>query len=189
MPRSRTYDPDDALDAAMREFWRRGYAETSYDDLTRATGVSRKGLYSTFGDKRALFLRALGRYRATCALELFADLDREDATLDTVVALFERIGALAKSPAGRSGCLMANTAVDETSRDADVHHQVESHLVRTSERLRTALGRAGVDGDRAAELGDYLTGLLQGLFVLARAGAPGPMIDATVETGLRAVHR
>lgn len=188
MARPRTYEPDEALDAAMRLFWERGYTESSYDDLTRVTGVSRKGLYTTFGDKRSLFLQALERYRRTHAVEFLADLDREDATIETVTRLFERIGTMAKSPAGRIGCLMVNTAGDETARDADVHRQIRLHLERTAKRFRTALERAGVPAERARPLGDYLTGLLQGLLVLAHAGAPHRMIDATVAEGLRAVR-
>lgn len=188
MARPRTYEPDEALDAAMRLFWERGFAEASYDDLTKTTGVSRKGLYSTFGDKRSLFLRTLERYRRTQAVEFLNDLDREGVTAETVASVFERIGELAKSPAGRMGCLMANTANDETARDADVHRQIELHLERTSERFRAALERSGVAANRAEPLGDYLTGLLQGLFVLAHAGAPARMIDATVAEGLRAVR-
>jgi TetR/AcrR family transcriptional regulator, transcriptional repressor for nem operon len=188
MARPRTYDPDEALDAAMLLFWKRGFAEASYDDLTKATGVSRKSLYATFGDKRSLFLKSLERYRRTQAVTILSELDSEDASLATITALFEQIGAMAKSPAGRTGCLMANTANDETAHDPDVHDQIERHLSRTSARFRTALGRAGVAQDRAGPLGDYLTGLLQGLFVLAHAGAPAHMIDATVSEGLRAVQ-
>ena len=188
MARPRTYEPDDALDAAMRLFWQRGYAEASYDDLTKATGVSRKGLYSTFGDKHSLFLKALERYRRTQAVEFLVDLDRDDADLETIAGVFERIGTMSKSPAGRMGCLMANTATDETARDTDVERQIGLHLERTSERFRAVLERAGVEAERASPLGDYLTGLLQGLFVLAHAGAPHAMIDATVAEGLRAVR-
>ena len=187
MARTRTFDPNDALDAAMRLFWERGFAEASYDDLTKATGVSRKSLYATFGDKRSLFLKTLERYRHTQAIDFLAELDSENATLETVVAVFERIGTMSKSAAGRTGCMMANTATDETARDPAVNAQIERHLARTSERFRTALTRAGVPKDRAGPLGDFLTGLLQGLFVLAHAGAPAHMIDATVSEGLRAI--
>lgn len=188
MPRPRTFDPDDALDAAMRLFWERGFAEASYDDLTKATGVSRKGLYSTFGDKHALFVKVLSRYRDVQGTALLGDLDAEDAALGTIVETFERIGRLSKSPMGRMGCLMANTATDETATDPDVQAQIDAHLALTSERFRNALRSADMGDDRAMQLGDYLTGLLQGLFVLAHAGAPHAMIDATVAEGLRAAR-
>lgn len=62
MGRQREFDVDEALDAALCVFWRKGYEGASYLDLTEATGVKRPGLYSAFGNKEALFLRALERY-------------------------------------------------------------------------------------------------------------------------------
>lgn len=185
MARPRTYDPEDALDAAMFLFWRRGYAEASYDDLTQATGVSRKGLYTSFGDKRSLFLKTLERYRKTQAIAFLSELDDTDAGEDAIKDLFQRIAEVSKSQAGRMGCFMANTANDETALDPDVAQQLHLHLARTSARFRAVLERSGRLPDKAASLGDYLTGLLQGLFVLAHAGAKADMIDAHVREGLR----
>ena len=64
MGRHREFDVDKALDAALGVFWSKGYEGTSYSDLTKATGVERPALYSAFGNKEALFLRALDRYYA-----------------------------------------------------------------------------------------------------------------------------
>src|SRR5262249_9176227 len=63
MARPRQFDPDEVIDRSMREFWERGYRETSVDDLVEATGVQPGSLYNAFpGGKRGLFLRALDRY-------------------------------------------------------------------------------------------------------------------------------
>ena len=63
MARPRQFDPDEVLDRSMREFWERGYRETSVDDLVNATGVRPGSLYDAFpGGKRRLFLDALDRY-------------------------------------------------------------------------------------------------------------------------------
>ena len=59
MGRPRTYVPADLLSAAVRTFRRHGYAGTSVDALTRATGLRRGSLYAAYRDKRALFLAAL----------------------------------------------------------------------------------------------------------------------------------
>ena len=62
MGRKRTFNVEQALDAALSVFWRKGYEGTSYADLVAATGLERPSLYSAFGNKEALFLRALTRY-------------------------------------------------------------------------------------------------------------------------------
>jgi AcrR family transcriptional regulator len=46
----------------MRVFWEKGYEGTSLTDLTEAMGINRPSLYSSFGDKEALFRRALALY-------------------------------------------------------------------------------------------------------------------------------
>src|SRR6202030_3262348 len=60
--RPRSFDIDKALDLALQVFWRKGYEGTSLSDLTKAVGVNRPSLYAAFGDKKALFRKALDRY-------------------------------------------------------------------------------------------------------------------------------
>lgn len=171
----------------MHVFWRKGFEQTSYEDLIRGTGVSRKGLYASFGNKHALFLLALDRYRSTVVGEILGDLG-EEATVDGVVRLVERVAATARSDAGRIGCLIANTASTSAIGDADVAGRVRSHLSATSEQFRAVLDRSGIEVGRSSVLADHLTGLLQALFLLARAGVPQAMIDNVAREGLRALR-
>ena len=67
MPRPREFDESDVVAAARDEFWSRGYAATSVDDLTAVTGLGKGSLYGAFGDKHGLFLRALDDYIGTVA--------------------------------------------------------------------------------------------------------------------------
>src|ERR1700737_2538375 len=60
--RPRSFDIDGALDRALQVFWRKGYEGASLSDLTKAVGVNRPSLYAAFGDKKALFRKALNRY-------------------------------------------------------------------------------------------------------------------------------
>jgi len=62
MGRTKLYDREALLDAAMTVFWQRGYADTSLQQLERATGVNKSGLYSEFKDKEDLFLSSLRHY-------------------------------------------------------------------------------------------------------------------------------
>ena len=62
MGRHREFDVEKALDAALCVFWRKGYEGASYADLTAAAGVERPALYAAFGNKEALFQKALARY-------------------------------------------------------------------------------------------------------------------------------
>src|SRR5437763_8883495 len=60
--RPREFDIDEALAAALRVFWIKGYEGASLTDLTEAMGVTRPSLYAAFGNKEALFRKALDLY-------------------------------------------------------------------------------------------------------------------------------
>ena len=62
MAREREFDPTTALDQAMLLFWERGFASTSMEDIVDSTGVSRYGIYGTFGNKRELYIASLQRF-------------------------------------------------------------------------------------------------------------------------------
>src|SRR3569623_2081793 len=60
--RPREFCVDDALSAALRVFWSKGYEGASLNDLTEAMGITRPSLYAAFGNKEALFRKALDLY-------------------------------------------------------------------------------------------------------------------------------
>ncbi|MBV8701690.1 MAG: TetR/AcrR family transcriptional regulator, partial [Bradyrhizobium sp.] len=61
--RPRAYEPDVALGKALDLFRKGGFAATSLDDLSSATGMNRPSLYGAFGDKRELYIKSYQRYR------------------------------------------------------------------------------------------------------------------------------
>src|SRR4249919_1709289 len=61
--RPRAYEPEVALGKALDLFRKDGFAATSLDDLSAATGMNRPSLYGAFGDKRELFIKSYQRYR------------------------------------------------------------------------------------------------------------------------------
>ena len=60
--RPRSFDESEALDKATQVFRAKGYDGVTIDDLVAGMGVGRPSLYAVFGDKRAIFLRALRAY-------------------------------------------------------------------------------------------------------------------------------
>src|SRR6185503_15427259 len=60
--RPREFDLDEALDRALEVFWRKGYEGASLPDLTKAMKINRPSLYAAFGNKEALFRKAIDRY-------------------------------------------------------------------------------------------------------------------------------
>ncbi len=126
MPRPRTFDESDVIAAARDEFWSRGYGATSVEDLTAATGLGKGSLYGAFGDKHALFMRALDDYITTALDGVHAQL--HDAEYNAYERLTRHIRWQAKAAAtdkARRGCMMARTAAELGSTDDEVERKVE----------------------------------------------------------------
>src|ERR1700738_5529000 len=62
MGRPKNFSREEVLDKAMPVFWKHGFADTSLQELERATGVNKSGLYSDVRDKEDLFVACLRHY-------------------------------------------------------------------------------------------------------------------------------
>lgn len=191
MPRTKEFEPLEALDAAMELFWRKGYEAASMRELLDAMGIGRGSFYDTFGDKHALFLAALDRFqevRTTWVEEVL-----RDAGLEGVREVFRRTieGLVEFEP--RRGCLLANSAVELAPHDPEVADRISGYVLRTEDAFERALARAREDGEMPDEsdpkaLARFLVNTLHGMRVLARAGADRETLEDTVHIALGALR-
>jgi AcrR family transcriptional regulator len=175
MARPRQFDEDRALDQAMTLFWRHGYEGTSLSDLTEAMGINRPSLYAVFGNKEALFRRAVGRYlegpgaRVTAALELPTAREAVEAIL--------HIYADAPAVPGRPlGCLLVNGALGCSAEAEPIRAELSQVRIAGTAALCKRLERAQREGElpESASPGDlarYVCTTLQGMTVMAIDGA------------------
>ncbi len=190
MPRTREFDPEEALGRAMELFWLKGYSDTSIDELVSETGASRYGLYSTFGGKHELFLRALERYGRDVFGPTIARLEAPEASLPEIQAFLQTIRARVRQPEGRRGCLMCNTAVELGPFDPASAERVRKHFRRVRAGFAHALNNARRTGELGREIdaaasADYLLGVAQGAFVLARSGLGLAALERFLDTALK----
>jgi TetR/AcrR family transcriptional regulator, transcriptional repressor for nem operon len=190
--RPREFDEGALLDTAMRLFWDRGYERTAIGDLVAATGVLRGSLYAAYGDKRALFLATLDRYRQ--GWRAMMALPAEGPVLPALRAML--LGAVRASAAeGGRGCLVGNTIGEGMACDAAVREALRGTLEEVAADLAAALRRGQAAGElsaaRPAEAQAWLVlAVLEGALLLARAGCPAAALEAMIEAaldGLRAV--
>src|SRR3978361_874518 len=116
MARPREFDRDVALDRATGVFWANGYAATSTDDLLAAMKIGRQSLYNAFGDKRALYLEALGRYQPGTTAGHVARLCTPASALTGIEALL--LGLIVPNDRQRAlGCMGVGAASEFGSGD------------------------------------------------------------------------
>lgn len=179
MGRPRIYDPETALRRAGEQFWKSGYAGTSLDDISAATGMNRPSLYAAFGDKHQLYLKALAAYwqRAHQAMhEALADENQPLAAAllrayDAQLEIYFAEGSPAR------GCFVVSTAVTEALEDEEVRSSLAEGFRQLDEalaarfRLAVAKGELARNADPAA-LGVLAAALLHSIAIRARTGTP-----------------
>ncbi|HVR26773.1 MAG TPA: TetR/AcrR family transcriptional regulator [Candidatus Polarisedimenticolia bacterium] len=189
MGRPRSFDLDRALDRALVVFWRKGYEGASLSDLTKAVGVNRPSLYAAFGDKEALFRKALGRYLEGPAAYTQAAL-REP----TARAVVERLllGAADLNTARRNpgGCLMVQGALAGGEAAGSIRRELAACRAAGEAAMRRRFERAKSEGDlpanmNPADLARYIATVLYGMAVEAAGGASRSQLQRVVEMTLR----
>jgi TetR/AcrR family transcriptional repressor of nem operon len=148
MARPRQFDPDEVLERSMREFWERGYRETSVDDLVEATGVRPGSLYHAFpGGKHGLFLKALDRYSKLVVPEKMGALESPGAGVAELRAYFDGLVEDLTTREGQMGCLMVNSTVELAAQDSEVGEVVRNHMDRLEANAERALRNAKRRGE------------------------------------------
>lgn len=192
MNRARTFDPSTALGQVVELFSAKGYSETSMEDIVQTTGVSRYGLYGTFGNKRELFEQALEQYAEGMGKRSFLRLLEPGASLDHIRTIFEERVADMCTPDAQKGCLFIHTAMELAPQDEELRGVLQRFMKRMSKAfaigLDSAKGRGevreDVDVDAAGEL---LTSTMFGLAVLGRTGFPKKTLEGIIEGTLESL--
>jgi TetR/AcrR family transcriptional repressor of nem operon len=189
MVRTRTFDPSTALSRAVDLFSSKGYSDTSMEDIVRATGVSRYGIYGTFGNKRELFEQALERYAEGMGKQSFLRLLEPDASLDHIRTIFrERVEDMC-SVSEHKGCLFIHTAMGLAPQDEDLRGVLQKFMYRISKAFSVGLESAKERGEIRADVdvraaGELLTSTMFGLVVLGRTGFPEETLNGIVDSTL-----
>ena len=125
--RPREFDKHEALQSAMLVFWKKGYRNTSIEDLTEALEISRPSLYAAFGDKEALFQAALNRYVADHGESIAAELDTSPNIVDAIAAFLRASVDIFANKSLPGGCLIAMHATD-----TELQENVRARLMEMS---------------------------------------------------------
>ena len=187
--RPREFCVDQALAAALGVFWRRGYESASMAELTEAMGITKPSLYAAFGNKEALFRKALDLYERE---KLGYMQDALDAPTAREVA--ERLlrGALAMQTEGGNprGCLGVISSVACGIEAESIKAEVIARRASSHRALVERFERAQAEGELpdtidAEGLSRYLLALLQGLSLQAGAGASCGQLEELVDTSMK----
>jgi len=192
--RPRAYEPDVALAKALDLFRKDGFAATSLDDLSAATGMNRPSLYGAFGDKRELYIKSYQRYRndaRAAMIEVFRSEQPIRERLKRIFAIALDIYLGGESP---RGCFTVMTAASEAVADPDIRAMVLEGFVELDKAFITCFRRAKEKGelsDRADPLvlGHLASATIHTIAIRARARVPRKELEAIVDGAIDVMCR
>lgn len=194
MARTKAFDEDRAIDAAVDCFWTHGYEATSVRDLAQAMGIGGASLYNAYGDKRELFVLSLERYANRSMRERIARIENRHPPRQAIAAFLGEIISRSASDPDCKGCLLVNSALDVASRDAGLSKAVAAYLGEIRAFFRRSL-EAGQRTGEIAETVDsdvvsaHLLGVVLAVRVLARTGAKRSLLESVAQPALDLIER
>ncbi|WP_018063796.1 TetR/AcrR family transcriptional regulator [Martelella mediterranea] len=179
--RRRGFDRDEAVDMAMRLFWRHGYEGVSINDLTGAMGIAPPSLYAAFGTKADLYREALQRY--TDRPETQFHPEPRGTLAETIRHLLETAADAVTSPEGETGCMVSTGLLACGEAHADLAQEVAAIRKGMHPQL-VALLKRWLAPRNAQATATYLLTLMQGMAIQARDGADRATLQQIIEISL-----
>src|SRR6201986_1083463 len=187
--RPRAYQPEVALGKALDLFRKGGFAATSLDDLSTATGMNRPSLYGAFGDKRELYIKSYQRYRddaRAAMIEIFRDEMPVRKRLQRIFAIALDIYLEGESP---RGCFTVMTAASEAVADPGIRAMVVEGFVELDRAFSSCFRTAKENGEISTThdplvLAQLASATLHTVAIRARAGVPRKELEAIVKGAL-----
>jgi TetR/AcrR family transcriptional repressor of nem operon len=149
MARTKDFDEQEVLDKAVELFWRKGYNATSMQDLVDELGISRSSLYDTFGDKHALFMTALERYRVEGSERLRSIMESPLPAREIIKKLLEVTAGELFNDQQHKGCFMVNAEVEVAPHDKEVNQVVCENDQQVEEAFYRVIKRGQESGEIA----------------------------------------
>ncbi|WP_042471579.1 TetR/AcrR family transcriptional regulator [Bacillus ndiopicus] len=163
MARTREFDEEKVLNAAMQLFWEKGYEATSLSDLTARMEIQRPSIYSTFGDKKELFEAALRKYTTARASEIRALLQSYTSVKQAFAIFFKEVIEAEYKGDLSKGCFCINTMVELAPHDERFEILTREHQLYLAVIFQETIERGIQSGE--LEVGTDAKSLAQALII------------------------
>ncbi|MFD1957555.1 TetR/AcrR family transcriptional regulator [Paenibacillus thailandensis] len=190
MVRLREFDKEEALHAAIRVFWEKGFEAASLNDLTSAMGIQRPSLYLAFGDKEQLFEHALRKYTQWHASNVRSKLNSKSSVRDAFYSYFTDLVDEAYQGKVSLGCFCINTMVELAPKNEKFAIITREHQMYLAVLFQETIERGIQTGElnnetNAKALAQSLVVSLIGITVMLKARPDRLFIDNAVAAAIR----
>lgn len=187
--RPREFDIDEALAAALRVFWRRGYEGASMAELTAEMGIGRPSLYAAFGNKEQLFKKALDLYERE-KMTYISDALGKATSRQMVHRLLTGALAMQTNSNDPKGCLGVISSIAFGQEASPIRDFVAERQKSSRRELIARLEDHQRNGDlptdlEAGALERFITAVLQGLSIQASSAASVQELSSMIDVAMR----
>lgn len=189
MARSKDFDEAEVLSKAVCIFWHKGYNGTSMQDLVDGLGISRSSLYDTFGDKHALYIKALDSYQKAGGNQMCDIINNSVSAKEAIQKLLELTMRDLLNDEQRKGCFMVNAEIELASLDAEVKNVVCRNEQQFENAILSAIKKGQASGEirnsqDSLALARFIMNAVRGMQVSAKATADKAFFDDIIKTTL-----
>ncbi|RYY35622.1 MAG: TetR/AcrR family transcriptional regulator [Sphingobacteriaceae bacterium] len=187
MARTKDFNEEEVLNKAVCLFWHKGYNGTSMQDLVDTLGISRSSLYDTFGDKYALYIKALERYQEKGNNQIAEIVNQKAPAKDIIKQLLELNSTSLLNDEQKKGCFMVNAEVEGASHD----DTVKSIVCKGDQQMEAAFYQTISKGQQTGEitnkqdamvLAKFIFNTIKGIRVTARSTADRTLFNDIINT-------
>jgi TetR/AcrR family transcriptional repressor of nem operon len=186
MARTKDFDENEVLTKAMRLFWYKGYNGTSMQDLVDGLGISRSSLYDTYGDKHALFIKALEKYKESASGEMCNIVSNSVSAKEAIKQLFVFTTRELLSDEQHKGCFMVNSAIEVAPHDKEVSNMICQNDQQVENAFYQAIKKGQESGEitskqNARALARFIVNTVKGLRVSAKSTTDKGVFDDIIK--------
>lgn len=184
-----TFNKHKALADVTLLFWLQGYEGTSVQQILTCMGLNRSSLYSTFGDKRALFIQALDQFSSLTGLAC-APLNQFEDPKEAVRQFYNLVFFALPVEQRKNGCLLVNTILEQSGLDDELASIAANKLAVVSSAFQGCFESAKISGSLsdkcdAEALAAFFMTFTKGLRVEAREGRTEESMREMIEIALK----
>ncbi|MNO93870.1 HTH-type transcriptional repressor ComR [compost metagenome] len=186
LARNKEFEINEVLDKAIQLFWMQGYEKTSMQDLVDFMGIHRRSIYDTFGDKHALYLKALQRYESTQNKKMRFLVEKQEPVKELIRQFLESSIRKEGEP---QGCFIVNSGVELGVLDPEVASFVEDSYSKTEQLLYNLVQIGQQKGELRATLepeaiSHYLMNAWLGLRTMVKTATDQGKLTSIIHTTL-----
>lgn len=188
-----SFNREDVLTSAMHLFWKKGYEGASMKDLTSVMGINCPSLYTTFGDKRGLYLETIKYYASQKACAPLTAFETEP-NITQAVTLF-MVAVIEHSTGGEGGalgCFLSSSVATSAGNDDVVREMLKEAVADTDARIfrrfELEKARGTLPNDfPSMERARLLFDLRQGHVFRARAGLSSEELEQDISPRVKMI--